>query len=110
MLLTAKKQFQGFYGKVLHEAKLLLQKKDSTTAANKHFIICNTTHLLPQEHELTSATSRGQKLLGDRRQGVTRKIDYTQGSPKDPDPCPKLLNRAYQMELQGAERPETEIH
>lgn len=25
-----------------------------------------------------------------RRQGVTRKIDYTQQSPKDPDPCPEL--------------------
>ena len=60
---------------------------DSTKAANS-FYFHNTTHLpFSQEHKIDlSHQSRGQKLISDRRQRVTRKIDSAQGSPRDSNP------------------------
>lgn len=64
--------------------------KDSTKEANKLYFH-NTSRLpFPPGTEVDLChQSKGQKLTSDKRQGVTRKIDYTQGSPGDPNPCPQ---------------------
>lgn len=58
----------------------------------------NPSSLSPRTEVDLRHQSKGQKLTSDRRQGVTRKIDYTQGSPGNPNPCPQAPVRDYQME------------
>ena len=63
------------------------------TPQKQQIVFISTTQpifLFSQEHKIDlSHQSRGQKLISDRRQRVTRKIDSAQGSPRDSNPCPK---------------------